>query len=89
MWKGYRSEKELTVDSLSDIRQPTLLLYEESTIFFKSYEILSERLSNCKPVLLSDGNLKHFTVLENPAELLAETRAFLAAETAEGQQVAR
>jgi len=89
MWKGYGSEKELTVDSLSDILHPTLLLYEESSIFFKSYEILSERLSNCKPVLLSDGKLKHFTVLENPAELLAETRAFLAAETAEGQQVAR
>jgi pimeloyl-ACP methyl ester carboxylesterase len=89
MWKGYLSEKELTVDSLSNIHHPALLLYEESTIFLKSFEVLRDQLSNCKPVLLSDGKLKHFTVLENPAELLAETRAFLAADIVEDQQVAR
>jgi pimeloyl-ACP methyl ester carboxylesterase len=80
MWKGDSTEKEFTAENLARITHPTLLIYEESSIFFKSYEVLKDRLPNAKSVLLKDGKLKHFTVLENPEELLAKTRAFLAGD---------
>lgn len=89
MWKGYRSESEFTAESLSRIRHPALLIYEESSIFFKSFEVLRDRLANSRPVLLKDGKLKHFTVLENPEDLIVEIKAFLAAAELEAPRAAR
>jgi pimeloyl-ACP methyl ester carboxylesterase len=88
MWKGYGAEAELTVERLPQIKHPTLLVYEDSSIFIKAYEVLRERLPNAESVLLRNGNLKHFTVLERPIDLLEETKAFLAAAELRAEQPA-
>jgi len=85
IWNGEVAEWDLTLERLSRIDHPTLLLYESSSVFYRSCEVLSERLPNCKSVRLDgshldDSNIKHFTLMEIPEQLVGHTRAFLNSE---------
>jgi len=91
MWRGELEDWDLTVESLSRVRHPTLLLYESSSIFLMSHDVLRQRLVNSKSVMLNDGradgtHIKHFTLMELPEQLLGHTRSFLEAEELEASQ---
>jgi len=91
MWKGEPADWELTLESLSRLHHPTLLLYESSSIFLKSHDALRQRLVNSKSVILNDGRakesrIKHFTLMEIPEQLLGHTRTFLESEELETRQ---
>ncbi len=95
MWNGDRAaEWDLTVESLPQIHHPTLLLYESSSVFYKSCEVLRDGLSNCKSVILEgdhrkDDRLKHFTLMEIPEQLLGHTLSFLESEEVVGTEQKR
>ena len=69
--KDYEVVGDLTVDNLSKIVQPALLIYEAQSPYLRSLAVLGEQLPNCTPVILPDSDLKHFAPLEQ-ADLVAE-----------------
>lgn len=71
----YDQVGELTLDAVSRIRTPTLLVYGEHSHFISTYEFLRKALPNCKPVLLPGG--EHFGPLEQPELLTELIRDFL------------
>jgi pimeloyl-ACP methyl ester carboxylesterase len=90
-WRNEEVEGELTIDSLSGLHHPTLLMYESSSIFLKSHDVLRERLVNSKSVILNEAtvdgsHIKHFTLMEVPEQLLGHTRSFLESEELEARQ---
>ncbi len=85
MWRGETTDWDLTVDNLSRLDHPTLLLYESSSVFLNAFEALRGRLTNCRAVILDDGpvkdrRLKHFTLMEIPEQLLGHALPFLESE---------
>ena len=91
IWNGETAAYDLTVESLSQLRHNTLLMYEPDSIFHKSREALEQRLAHCKSVILEGGHLdggrlKHFTLMEIPEQLLDHTRSFLESQEVEARQ---
>jgi pimeloyl-ACP methyl ester carboxylesterase len=71
----YETVGALTLDAVSRIHTPTLLVYGDKSHFLGSFEFLRHALPNCEPVLLRGG--EHFGPLEEPAALVSLVRSFL------------
>ncbi len=61
----------LTLERISDIQVPVVLLYSDRSSFIGTYNMLNERLPRVKPILLPQSEWGHFAPLEQP-ELVAE-----------------
>jgi pimeloyl-ACP methyl ester carboxylesterase len=84
---------EMTLENLARISPPTLLMYEKSSPFLETYEVLRQRLPHATSALLADSELRHFSPLEQPELILEYARAFLQPDMAlsvgVGEQVQR
>jgi pimeloyl-ACP methyl ester carboxylesterase len=80
MWSGDGVSGELTLDALSRIPHPTLIIHEATSVFRTAQKILSDRLPHSSSVVLPGGKLKHFTSLEHPEMILQHMKAFLQPE---------
>ena len=77
MWNGEDVTGELTLEALSRIRQPALVLYEANSVCRAASEALCNRLPRSTSALLPGGKVKHFSGLEHPELVLDHMRAFL------------
>jgi pimeloyl-ACP methyl ester carboxylesterase len=77
MWRGDGDAGELTVESLSRIPHPTLVIAEANSAFRGAFDTVSTRLPRCTTAILPGGKLKHFTGLEHPELILENMKAFL------------
>lgn len=78
MWEGREAEGNIGLESVSRIDHPTLLIYEADSVFLEAYRELEQRLpASCSVILPGTGNLRHFSSLEHPDQILASTRDFL------------
>lgn len=75
LMQDYEDPGDLTLDAVSRITTPTLLVYGENSHFLGSFNVLREMLPNCRPVLLPNG--EHFGPLEQPEMLVELIRDFL------------
>ena len=75
LMKDYEEVGAMTLEAVSTIRTPTLLVYGRDSHFISSYEFLHKALPNCKPVLLPGG--EHFGPLEQPEALTEHILQFL------------
>jgi pimeloyl-ACP methyl ester carboxylesterase len=71
----YRDVAGMTLDKISAVEHPTLLVYGEDSVFLGTYEYLKAHLLNCKPVLIPES--EHYGPLEQPATLIDALRQFL------------
>jgi pimeloyl-ACP methyl ester carboxylesterase len=78
--QDYEFIGELTLEAVSTIQTPILLVYGDKSHFLNSYHYLRDALPNCDPVLLPGG--EHFGPLEQPEELVELIRGFLSAPSA-------
>ena len=92
IWNGETAAYDLTVESLSQLRHNTLLMYEPDSIFHKSREALEQRLAHCKSVILEGGHLdggpSQGTSLSwrFRSSFLDHTRSFLESQEVEARQ---
>jgi pimeloyl-ACP methyl ester carboxylesterase len=77
MWDGREGDGNMSLDSLSRVTQPSLLLYESNTAYPEALRELSERLPASTSVMLPPGELKHFSTLEHPKDVVNYIRKFL------------
>jgi len=77
--RDYEFIGELTLDAVSRITTPTLLIYGDKSHFLSSYEFIHKALPNCKSILLPGG--EHFGPLEQPELLTQHMLEFFADET--------
>jgi pimeloyl-ACP methyl ester carboxylesterase len=83
MWQGREADGNIGLESLSRIEHATLLVYESNSVFLEAHRELSERLPASSSTMLPGGaKLKHFSSLEHPELILANTRNFLRAPRA-------
>lgn len=68
---------ELTVENISRIAAPTLLIYETESPFVETFTMLQQELPQALSLTLPPTELKHFSPLQQPAVILAHSRAFL------------
>ncbi len=66
----------LTLDRITQITTPTLLVFGDNSCFFGTYWYLSEHLPNCKSVLLPNSQWGHFGPLEQPDMVVQQIRDF-------------
>ena len=78
MWEGREADGNMSLTSLSGISQPTLLVYESNTAYPEAMRELSDRLPQSATAILPPGDLKHFSTLEHPEEVVQHIRSFLA-----------
>lgn len=71
----YQDSAGLTVEAISTIRHPVLLVYGGDSAYLGTYEVLSSALQNVKSVILE--HCAHFGALERPDELAAAVLPFL------------
>jgi pimeloyl-ACP methyl ester carboxylesterase len=62
----YRRIGTLTLDRLSTLTTPVVLMYAEQSAFIDTYEVLRDRLPDPHPVLLPQTEWGHFGPLEQP-----------------------
>jgi pimeloyl-ACP methyl ester carboxylesterase len=77
MWEGREADGNMAIESLSRIEHPTLLVYESNTAYPEAHQELSERLPASFEVILPPGDLKHFSTLEHPDQIVSGIRNFL------------
>jgi pimeloyl-ACP methyl ester carboxylesterase len=79
----YEDSSGLTVESISTIHNPVLLIYGGASGYLDTYEVLRNGLPDVRTVLLE--NCAHFGALERPDEVVAAVRPFLVGdESTEG-----
>ncbi len=64
MSRDYEVIGELTLENLTTIPHPKLLLYDGRSAWLSTYEVLRRSLPNTTPVLLPGSELRHFAPLE-------------------------
>jgi pimeloyl-ACP methyl ester carboxylesterase len=77
LWNGEDAGGELTLDALSRIPHPALLLSEANSTCRAAFEVLCDRLPRSTSALLPGGKIKHFSGLEHPDLILHHMEAFL------------
>jgi pimeloyl-ACP methyl ester carboxylesterase len=77
MWEGREADGNMSLDHLSRIASPALLIYESNTAYAEALRELSERLPASSSAMLPAGELKHFSTLEHPKEVVGNIRKFL------------
>jgi len=75
--KDYEVVGDLTLENLARIPHPKLLIYDSSSPYLGTYEVLRDRLANCTPVLLPPADHSHFSPLEQPELVVSHIKAFL------------
>jgi 2-hydroxy-6-oxonona-2,4-dienedioate hydrolase/2-succinyl-6-hydroxy-2,4-cyclohexadiene-1-carboxylate synthase len=65
----------MTLEKISDVRRPTLLVYGTESVFLGTCEYLTKHLPNCTQLLIPES--EHFGPLEQPEILIKHLRAFL------------
>jgi pimeloyl-ACP methyl ester carboxylesterase len=78
VWEGRNEDGNMALESLADIPHPALLIYESNSVFLDAYRELSQRLPGASSVILPGAQLKHFSSLEHPDEIVANIRRFFA-----------
>jgi len=73
--EDYQDSSGLTVEDLSRIQSPILLVYGGDSAYLGTYKVLRTGLSDTRSVILQD--CAHFGALERPDELVAAVRDFL------------
>ncbi len=68
----------MSLDKISRVRHPTLVIYGEDSVFMGTYEYLRDHLPNCTALLMPES--EHFGPLEQPQFLMKHMRAFFPAE---------
>lgn len=71
----YQNASGLTVEAISTIQHPVLLVYGGGSAYLGTYEVLRKGLPHAQWVVLED--CAHFGALERPDELVAAVRPFL------------
>jgi len=92
MWEGREAEGNMSLEGLSRIEHPTLLVYESNTAYPEALRELSDRLPASELAVLPPGELKHFSTLEHPDAVVSNIRKFLnerRAGVSDTQQVTR
>jgi pimeloyl-ACP methyl ester carboxylesterase len=87
VWEGWDTSGNMSVESLKDIPHPTLLVYESNSVFLDAYRELSQRLPAASSVMLPGAQLKHFSSLEHPDEIVANIRSFFGNKVAAADAV--
>jgi pimeloyl-ACP methyl ester carboxylesterase len=77
MWEGREAEGNMSIDSLSKIALPTLLIGEANSVFAEAQQELAARLPSSTSAILPGAKLKHFSSLEHPELILSNMRDFL------------
>jgi pimeloyl-ACP methyl ester carboxylesterase len=77
VWNGKADGGELTLEALSQIPHPTLVISEANSVFMAAHYELRDRLPRFTSAILPSGKLKHFTSLEHPELILRHIDAFL------------
>jgi pimeloyl-ACP methyl ester carboxylesterase len=77
MWEGRESDGNMSIESLSQIQQPALLLYESNSAYAEAEQELAKRLPASDSVSLPTGDFRHFSTLEHPAQIVASILDFL------------
>lgn len=77
MWQGRGTDGNMSLEDLSSIEQPALLVYESNTFYPEAQQEMQARLRTNSTALLPASSLKHFSTLEHPRELANYVRAFL------------
>jgi pimeloyl-ACP methyl ester carboxylesterase len=72
--KDYEDAGGMTIEALTRVRHPVLLVYGTQSQYLGTCDVLREALPHCTPVLLEGGD--HFGPLEQPGELCKHIRAF-------------
>src|SRR4029453_15702307 len=70
---------EMTIENLSKIVSPTLLIYETDSPFAETYQVLCEQLPHATGVLLPKSQLRPFSPLQQPELFLQHPQGFLEA----------
>jgi pimeloyl-ACP methyl ester carboxylesterase len=73
--QDYRRVGTLTLDRVSSIRTPVVLIYTERSAFIDTFEYLEEHLPNVHPVLMPRTEWGHFGPMEQPERVAAEIAA--------------
>ncbi len=76
----------MTLDRISNVRHPALVVYGADSVFLGTYEYLKDHLSNCTPVLIPES--EHFGPLEQPQILIKHLRGFLASDSSASTRTA-
>lgn len=71
----YRELAGMTLERIAEVRQPTLLVYGEDSVFVGSFHALKDILPDCTPLLLPQS--EHYGPLEQPARLIDALKDFL------------
>ncbi len=74
----YTTVGQLTIENLTKITKPVLLIYEADTLFKPSMDTLVQQLPNAVLVLLPPSKLKHLSALEQPKLIAAYAGTFIA-----------
>jgi hypothetical protein len=83
MVRDYEVVGELTLENLSRIPHPKLLIYDQSSPYLGTYDALVGLLANCTPVLLPASKYRHFGPLEAPEMLIDHIMRFVQVEPEE------
>ncbi len=75
--QDYYTVDEMTIDNLSNITVPVLLIFDENSPFLETHAVLQRQLPNAETALLPASELRHFGPLEQPELILMHTRRFL------------
>lgn len=73
----YQDASGLTVEAISTIKHPVLLVYGGDSMYLGTYDVLREALPNVRAHIME--NSTHFGALERPDELVDAVRPFLSA----------
>ena len=76
VWERGDADGNMRLEDLSNISQPTLVIQESNSVFLDAYRELSQRLPDVSSVMLPGAQLKHFSSLEHPDEIVRNIRSF-------------
>jgi pimeloyl-ACP methyl ester carboxylesterase len=83
--KDYEVVDDLTLENIATIHHPKLLIYDGSSPYLGTYDILRGLLPNCTSVLLPGSDHRHFSPLEDPELLIKHITTFLSVGETEAQ----
>ncbi len=75
--QDYEVVGDLTLENLSKIPHPKLLIYDRGSPYIGTFEVLHDRLVNCTPVLFPSSKYRHFSPLEQPELVLEHMETLL------------
>jgi pimeloyl-ACP methyl ester carboxylesterase len=80
VWQDRDTDGNMPLESLAAVPHPTLLIYESNSVFLDAYRELSQRLPGVSSVMLPGAQLRHFSSLEHPDEIVRHVRRFFGAQ---------